>query len=367
MGVTKIGDYTVTRELGQGGMGRVFQALSPQGATVAVKTMLLGQGLNPRTRWETVERFQREARAARSLVHPDIVQVLDIGANQDTFFIVMEFLDGQSIRELLNTAGAVGVERGVQIMTAACEALSYAHDQGIIHRDIKPENIMVLRDGAVKLTDFGLASILTEKSVTQTGTVMGTFAYMSPEQVRGEKVDARTDIFSLGSTFYEMLTGRQPFPGETAAVVLNSILKQDPPPVPGLPAHISRVVNKCLRKQPDYRFQKAREIIAGLRTTEATVAPTGTAVLPGRAGASSQAVDVSPPVQVSLTAPPPVFRCSKCAEPMSRTAPSCWKCGTPNSLIAMRTQQLKRQQQIEQALKGFGGTSNKGSRWRKRK
>jgi serine/threonine protein kinase len=366
MSVTRIGDYRVTRELGQGGMGRVFEGLSPQGATVAIKTMLLAEGLSPRTRWETVERFQREARAARSLIHPDIVQVLDIGADQDTFFIVMEYLDGESLRELLDRAGRLEVGRAVEMVTSACEALAYAHDQGIVHRDIKPENIMVLREGAVKLTDFGLASIVTEKSVTQTGTVMGTFFYMSPEQVRGEKLDARSDIFSLGATFYEMVAGRRPFSGETPAVILNKILKEDPPPVVGLPPHVSRVLSRCLRKQPDYRFRNAREIIAGLKTSEAMV-EMGTAILPGGPGAPAKAAGVAPGVQVSLTAPPPVFRCSQCAEPMSRTAPSCWKCGTPNSLISMRTQQVKRQQVIEDALKGLGPGAGKGSRGKKRR
>jgi serine/threonine-protein kinase len=367
MGVTTIGGYTITRELGQGGMGRVFQALSPEGATVAVKTMLLAEGLSARARWETVERFQREARAARSLTHPDIVRVLDIGADQDTFFIVMEFLDGQSIRELLDASGAIQVEGAVQIIAAACEALAYAHDHGVIHRDIKPENVMVLRNGAVKLTDFGLASIVAEKSVTQTGTVMGTFSYMSPEQVAGEKLDARSDIFSLGATFYEMLTGRCPFHAETPAAVLNRILKEEPPPVPGLPAHISRTVNRCLRKRPEHRFQNARDITAGLQLPDNTAGITGTAILPGGARAATPAASITRDIAATLTAPPPVFRCSKCGEPMNRNAASCWKCGTPNSLMAMRTQQMKRQQEVEQMLRGLTPPPNKGARWKKRR
>jgi len=384
VGVAQIAGYTVTRELGQGGMGKVFQALSPQGGTVAIKTMLLAPEVDPRTRWETVERFQREARAARSLAHPNIVQVLDIGADQDTFFIVMEFLDGQTVRELIELAGAITLDRAVEIMTAACGALAYAHDQGIIHRDIKPDNIMLLRNGIVKLTDFGLAAIVTEKGVTQTGTVMGTFCYMSPEQARGEKLDARSDIFSLGSTFYEMITGQPPFPGNTPAAVLSGILNAEPPALAGLPVHLSRTVTKCLRKQPQYRFQNAREVIAGLRSGDTSAGVTGTAVLPGRpvtpppaapatragglparAGAPPQSggVIVSRP---AAETPLAGFRCSKCGERMNRSAATCWKCGAPNALMVQRTQQAKRQQEIDQALTGFNWPQKKGGRGRPR-
>jgi serine/threonine-protein kinase len=346
-------------------MGKVFQALSPTGATVAIKTMLLAEGLDARTRWETVERFQREARAARSLLHPAIVQVLDIGADQDTFFIVMEYLDGQTLREIMTAVGPISVGRAVEIATSACDALAYAHDQGIIHRDVKPDNIMVLRNGATKLTDFGLAAIVAEKGVTQTGMVMGTLSYMSPEQVRGEKLDARSDIFSLGATVYEMASGRQLFSGETPAVVLNRILKDEPAPIPGLPPHISRTLEKCLRKDPQQRLQSAREVAASLQGKTADQ-PAGTAILPGRAGAQAPAVNTPPQVVASLTAPPPLFRCSKCGEPMSKTVPSCWKCGAPNSLMTMNREQAKRQQQVDAMLRDLRPRSGKPSRWRRR-
>jgi len=366
MSVTTIGGYTVTRELGQGGMGRVFQALSPQGATVAVKTMLLAEGLSARARWETVERFQREARAARSLSHPGIVQVLDIGADQDTFFIVMEFLDGQSIRELLDSSGAIQVERAVEIAVAVCQALAYAHDQGVIHRDVKPENIMVLQDAAVKLADFGLASIISENSVTLTGTIMGTFGYMSPEQVAGEKLDPRSDIFSLGATLYEMVAGRRPFHAESPPAVLNRILKEDPPPLQGLPAHVSRTLNRCLRKRPEHRFQGARDVIDALQFSGDAPATAGTAVLPGRSQASAPAANLTHDIAASLTAPPPAFRCSKCGEPMSRNVAACWKCGAPNSLMSMRAEQMRRQQEVDRVLRGLA-PPDKGSRWKRRR
>ena len=208
MSLGNIADYTLKRELGQGGMGKVYLARSSDGHDVALKTIIIPEGINARARWEAVERFQREARAARSLTHDSICQVLDTGADGETFFIVMEYLDGQSLRERIEETGSLPVERSVQIMFEVCDALAYAHDQGIIHRDIKPDNIMVLRGGRAKIMDFGLASIVYETGMTQTGTMMGTISYMSPEQARGEKLDVRSDIFSLGVTFYEMLTGK---------------------------------------------------------------------------------------------------------------------------------------------------------------
>jgi serine/threonine-protein kinase len=362
VGVTKIGDYALTRELGHGGMGTVFQALSPQGATVAIKTMVLAEGLDASARWETVERFQREARAIRSLDHPQIVKVLDIGADHDTFFIVMEFLDGQTIRELLRTAGMMRLDRAVEIMILVCRGLSYAHGLGIIHRDIKPDNIMVLRNGAVKLTDFGLATVSAEKGMTQTGTMMGTLAYMSPEQARGESADARSDVFSLGATFYEMLTGVQAFQGQTPAVTLNKILSEDPPPIQGLPPHIEHVAHRCLRRDPEQRFQKVDDIVAALGAP-ATAQSTGTIIVPTRTATSSAARPPDPELVLSLTSPPPAFACSKCREPMDRNVATCWKCGTPNPALAKRAEHMRRQQQLDDVLRDV--LPGKGDRSRK--
>jgi hypothetical protein len=197
MATRKIAGYTITREHARGGMGTVYQALSPEGAMVAIKTVLWPESVDPRTRWEAIERFQREARAASSLSHPNICQVLDFGADEDSLYIVMEFLEGNTVRQLIGDAGAIKVDRAVEIVSSVGEALAHAHDQGIIHRDVKPENIMILRGGQAKLTDFGLASVASQQTMTMPGTTMGTMSYMSPEQVRGEKVDARSDIFSL--------------------------------------------------------------------------------------------------------------------------------------------------------------------------
>ena len=359
-------------------MGEVLQALSPEGETVALKTVLWPQGLDARSRWETVERFQREARAARSLAHPNICQVLDIGAEEDTFFIVMEFLDGQTVAELIQLAGAVKAERCVEIMLGACGALAFAHEQGIVHRDIKPANIMILRNGQVKLTDFGLASIVHEAGVTQTGTTMGTFAYMSPEQTRGEKLDARSDIFSLGSTFYEMLSGHRPFQGEGPGVIVNQILTKDPATLEGIPSHISLTVNKCMRKQPEHRFQSVTEILDRLRQpAQAQASSSETAILPGGPPGSVYAsppvtqiakrVAQQPPAPAETSAVsgrPPDLRCTKCNEAMTKTTPSCWRCGTPNPLISQRKHREDHGKELRAALSDLAPRKKRG--WLKR-
>lgn len=375
----KVGEYTIAREVGRGGMGKVFQALSPQGDTVALKTVIWPQGLDPRSRWETVERFQREARAARVLTHPNICQVLDIGADGDTFYIVMEFLDGQSVRDLIKIAGAIQVGRAVEIMHTVCEALAYAHDKGIIHRDIKPDNIMILRNGSAKLMDFGLASIVYEKSVTQTGTMMGTFCYMSPEQAQAKKLDARSDIFSLGATFYEMLAGCQAFPGASPASVVNKILNEEPPRISGVPHHISQTLTKCLRKDPQYRFKNAREIVSALDKRQAPTGTAATAVLPGRQ--QSPAVILSSPAPRASGHPPPAgpkakagrgarpadLRCSRCSEPMQSDTPACWRCGTPNPVIASRIAQRQYRDRIGRALEDLDAKGKKSGRLKRHK
>jgi serine/threonine protein kinase len=299
----KIADYTIIRELGRGGMGAVFEALSPTGATVALKTVTWPETADARARWEAIERFQREARAARALSHPNICQVLDFGAHQDSLFIVMELLDGQSLRELIDLAGAIKPERAIGITLKVAEALAYAHDEGVIHRDIKPGNIMIMHGGQVKLTDFGLASVVSETTLTEQGSLVGTLSYISPEQLSGEKVDARSDIFSLGATSYEMLTGVRAFPAQDRAAVMQQILTQDPPPVPGLPAQVSETLARCLRKQPEERFQSAREVVVALvghaPSTGATrILPLRT---PSRAPAPTPAAEASVP---DVTPPP---------------------------------------------------------------
>ncbi len=371
-----IGDYRLVRELGRGGMGKVFLATSPSGDEVALKTVIFPEGLDPRARWETVERFQREARAARSLSHPSICQVLDIGADGDTFFIVLEFLKGKTLRQIVSDDGPVPPIRALEIMRQVCEGLAYAHDQGIIHRDIKPDNIMVLEDGGAKLMDFGLASIVHETGVTQTGTALGTFPYMSPEQARGEKLDARSDIFSLGATFYEVVTGRRAFQGDAPGAIIAEVLGKDPD-MSLLPTSLTRIIGRCLRKDPTYRFQSIGELLAGLGAPGAAPASGGTmvlgqtATLPGQpAGAAPASAAPSTPMGSGLVSPEDVKRamgdapkgllCSKCKEKLSETDAVCWRCGTPNPVMASRRHEKKVQKTVEDALRGYQPRKKKG-------
>jgi serine/threonine-protein kinase len=377
----RIADYTLLSELGQGGMSKVFLATSAEGGEVALKTILFPEGLDARGRWETVERFQREARAARSLEHPNICQVLDVGADQETFFIVMELLRGQTLREAITAVGAIKAERAVSMVEQVCDALAYAHAKGIVHRDIKPENIMLLEGDAVRLMDFGIASIIRETSVTQTGMMVGTLSYMSPEQARGEKLDARSDIFSLGATFYEMLTGQKPFHGDTPTAILHSILNDDPEPPADTPRHIARTVAKCLRKRPSYRFQDVGEIITSLKAsagpapTQATmVSPRKrpAAVPPDAQASSDERPRTSPSAGRAVgdardhrSAPraralPSDLRCPSCNEPLAANTPTCWRCGTPNPAIASRKATRESQTSIARAVQDYRRTKKKG-------
>jgi Tol biopolymer transport system component/tRNA A-37 threonylcarbamoyl transferase component Bud32 len=271
----RIGPYQITREIGRGGMGEVYLAQDARlGRRVAIKL------LPARFTFEEdrVRRFQQEARAASALNHPNIVTIHEIGEHDGLHFIVTEFIEGHTLRALIGDG--LAINQALEIAIQAAGALAAAHQVGIIHRDIKPENIMLRPDGYVKVLDFGLAK-LSERTVlrndsgediswldTSPGIVMGTVSYMSPEQVRGFAVDARTDIFALGVVLYEMLTGRKPFAGETTSDVIAAILEREPQPLGQLRDEISydlqRIVNKALAKDREWRYQSIKELLIDL-------------------------------------------------------------------------------------------------------
>jgi len=276
-----ISHYRVLRILGEGGMGVVYEAEDLRlGRHVALK-FVVHKKLDRR---ETVERFEREARAASVLNHPNICTVHDVGEEGGHHFIAMELLEGESLDALL-TRGPLPVRRLLEIGTQIAEALVAAHARGVIHRDVKPANVFVTSTGLVKIMDFGLAKILqspaaealtaAENEVTQTsdlttpGLAMGTVSFMSPEQVRGEDVDARSDLFSFGALLYDMAVGEPPFRGSTPAVKLSGILERNPvPPLdvnPGLPAKLQDVILKALEKDREERYQTARDMAVDLR------------------------------------------------------------------------------------------------------
>ena len=275
---TTLSHYRIVSKIGAGGMGEVYLAEDIRlGRKVALK--LLNAELT--THEDRVRRFEQEARAASALSHPNILTIFDIGKEDSTHFIATEFIDGQTLRSAL-TRARFKIGEVLDIALQAAAALAAAHAAGIIHRDIKPENIMVREDGLIKVLDFGLAKLIETQAPstdsgartiaradTDPGTVMGTAAYMSPEQARGQKVDARTDIFSLGVVIYEMIAGRAPFEGETASHVIVSILEKEPAPLmrssPDTPSELERIVTKALAKETDERYQTIKDLLIDLK------------------------------------------------------------------------------------------------------
>ena len=275
---TTVSHYRIVSKIGAGGMGEVYLAEDSRlGRKVALKVLSADLARNE----DRVRRFEQEARAASALSHPNILTIFDIGKEDSTHFIATEFIEGQTLRSVL-TRGRMKVGEVLDIALQAASALAAAHAAGIIHRDIKPENVMVRPDGLVKTLDFGLAKLIEAqapsadsgartiaKANTDPGTVMGTAAYMSPEQARGQTVDARTDIFSLGVVIYEMIAGRAPFDGETASHVIVSILEKEPAPLtrssPDAPDELERIVTKSLAKDKDERYQTVKDLLIDLK------------------------------------------------------------------------------------------------------
>jgi len=285
---TSISHYRIVEKIGAGGMGEVYRAHDPRlGRDVAIKVLPGAFAADP----DRLRRFEQEARAAAALNHPNIVAIYDVGTwEYGTPYVVTELLEGATLRESLRK-GPLSVRKAIEVSSQIALGLAAAHDKGIIHRDLKPENLWLTKDGQVKILDFGLAKLLPEKvvspdftTVTETTStkVMGTLGYMSPEQVRGETLDHRTDIFSLGTVIYEMLSGRRAFQGATPADTISAILSRDPSELTAndqsIPAVVSGIVHRSLEKNPNDRFQSARDVAFALAVTSATA----TTVSPGR-------------------------------------------------------------------------------------
>jgi len=281
---TKLGPYEIQSALGAGGMGEVYRARDTRlGRDVAIKILPESFARDA----ERMRRFEQEARAVAALNHANVLAIFDTGTHDGIPFLVSELLDGQSLRDRLSD-GPVLARKAVDYAHQIADGLAAAHEKGIVHRDLKPENIFVTSDGRVKVLDFGLAKLQslhsavaagdgsspTMTSATSPGVVLGTTGYMAPEQVRGEAIDHRADIFSFGATLYEMLSGQRAFTGDSSVETLNAILKQDPPELEVEKLHVSpgleRIVLHCLEKKPTDRFQSARDLTFALAALSGT-------------------------------------------------------------------------------------------------
>ena len=262
------GRYEIHRKLARGGMAEVYLARDRSlDRPVAVKVLFPEFATDP----AFVERFRREAQAAANLAHPNIVGVYDWGTEGGTYFIVMEFVDGQSLAEVMRTAGPLHPRRAAEIAFEVAGALGFAHAKGVVHRDVKPGNVIISSAGVAKVTDFGIARALSSPSedLTQAGSVMGTATYFSPEQAQGFAVDARSDLYSLGVVLFEMVTGRPPFAGDSPVAIAYKHVQETPPRpsqfVTGIPLGLEAIIGRLLAKDPDHRYLSADDLRADLR------------------------------------------------------------------------------------------------------
>jgi serine/threonine protein kinase len=284
----RLGPYEIVAALGAGGMGEVYRARDPRLAReVAVKVLREATSGDP----ERLRRFEQEAKAAGALNHPNLLSVYDVGTHDSAPYLVFELLQGTTLRALLGRE-RLSTPKAMDYAVQMARGLAAAHDKGIVHRDLKPENVFVTEDQRVKILDFGLAklrplpdadvvrsTVETASAITEAGTVLGTVGYMSPEQVRGQPADPRSDVFSLGSVLYEMLTGRRAFARGTPVETMNAILTEEPEALRtasgAFPAGVARVVRRCLEKRREDRFESARDLTSALDTAlrEATAPP----------------------------------------------------------------------------------------------
>lgn len=297
-----LGRYRIIRELARSN-DIVYEAVDPaNGQRIALKELQMPQNLVGQARRERIARFTREARAAARLQHQNIVRILEHGQSGERYFIAMEFLQGLSLRDTLRNRGALPLHEALRIAMAAAEGLEFAHRNGVVHRDVKPDNIHLEPDGRVVLTDFGIARLTFEPTLTADGQIFGTPSYMSPEQVSGKNIDRRSDVFSLGVMLYEMVAGRKPFTGDSVITITYNIMNMEPPPIADAPGGVNQIIRKATCKNQGDRYDSCAQMIEDLRLVAQGQPPRYAASLP-------------PPRQAPPPAPAPTY-----APPPSRPA-----------------------------------------------
>ena len=266
------GKYRITREIARSN-DIVYEAMDTAlNRRLAIKELNIAPGMTGQARRERVERFEREAQATSRLQHPNIVTIYDHWEEAGRHFIAMEYLDGQTLRDLMQARGALPLRDAIDIAAQTLSALAHAHERKVIHRDIKPDNIFVLPGGHVKLTDFGIARLTEQPALTSNGQVFGTPSYMSPEQIEGKHIDHRSDLFSVGVLLYEMLAGRKPFTGDSVISITYAIMNASAPSLSGVPGGVEQVIQRALSKRPEQRQISADQMRQDLRSAEQTPA-----------------------------------------------------------------------------------------------
>ena len=353
MTMSKIGRYEILAEIGKGAMGVVYRANDPLlSRTVAIKTVNMSS--DPQEMAEYEARFYQEAKAAGGLNHPNIVTIHDIGKSGNVVYMAMEHLEGDELRAVMKPGDPLDVARAIDIASQVADGLGYAHEHGVVHRDVKPANIMILRNGAAKIMDFGIARMRSAEVRTQTGVVLGSPRYMSPEQVAGKRAEPRSDTFSLGVILYEMLTGKTAFSGDDVTSVMYQILNVAPPAPssinPAVPQILDFIVAKALTKTPEDRYQNASELARDLHES-AGQAP---AAEPRKAkpAATQPRLDVQ---AQAVAQPPPGERRADVEVVITEPAPTLGLSKAFNSLDA--TMKLAAQTGMAEALKSFPGAS----------
>lgn len=335
-----LGRFRIIRELARSN-DIVYEAVDEKGRRVALKELQMPANLAGQPRQERIERFTREARAAAGLQHPNIVRIIDHNQVQGRYYIAMEFLEGQSLREELRQKGVLPLAEVVRIGCAVADGLAFAHKRGVVHRDIKPDNVHLEPDRRVVITDFGIARLTFEPTLTAEGQVFGTPSYMSPEQILGKGIDARTDLFSLGVMLYEMATGKKPFVGDSVVTITYNIMHVDAPPASGIPSGMDNVIRRAMSKDPSTRYPDARQLSEDLRAVGAGQAPPHASRMPPvqsirqpepQNGSPLQArPPMGRPVAVAPVAAPPSRPMGRVATPSAppRPAPMAYPTGMP--------------------------------------
>ncbi len=260
-----IGKYQIIREIARSN-DIVYEAYDQRmNRRVAVKELAMPKGVSGQQKEDRLKRFEREARAAGSLVHPNIVTVYEVGTDGDKNYIAMEFLTGRNLRKEIDKTGFIEPRHAVEIAIEVLEGLAFAHENGVIHRDIKPDNVQLLDDGQIKLTDFGIARLTFEPNITMDGQVFGTPSYMSPEQINGQEIDARSDLFGVGVVLYEMVSGSKPFQGDSVVSITYAIMNKKPDQPQQVNYQLWQIIERALEKTPDMRHRSAGEFLEALR------------------------------------------------------------------------------------------------------